>query len=717
MSATPLPAMARDRRREHALERLFATPLLQALDARGRRELSQVASWRVLSAGALVFRRGEPGDEMFFLMRGSVSLQSEGADDKAVYPGSWLGEEALVGVPRRCSARTTAACTLVGLPVSLMRRLAARAGADAAIRRQEADIVAAIAYERLGHTTLGKVLSEDERHEWAASTLLRRLAPDEVLFRPGEPARASWLVIAGTVRLERPATATGPHTVEPDSLTRLAPGTLFGMTDLVATRPRADLAVADEPSVLLGIAAPTLLAALLGRPGAAKQQADEESRRPTLPAGATPRDGRYGVARSLLLIDQEACVHCGHCVDRCGARHGLPRLDREEILTTGDDGRRWLTPRACHHCVQPLCLVDCPTGAIERDSDGRVTIRASACTGCGACVKACPWDNIALAPSDAIASVRDSSPEFDAIAVKCDLCIGYESPACVDACPTDAIFRVNAAQDSVPRARPNALGPSAWGWRKTAAIACLSVGISCGAVWAHERGVWFPWQVHARVFGALSLASMFGAFGHAGLKRLATARLPRPAVALPWHMVLGAVALVTAVGHSGIRITWSAAGGAQLALFASVAMGVIGASFYRCLPPRYAALVSSADGARERDREAWIERLYEVLSGASREVKKAACEQLLPYAFSFGGGLRMLLSGRNVEAELGRVGTASPAYVRADATWQALTLLCVEIRAASARHISRQLLAAWLPLHIVASVVALVLAVVHVVTP
>jgi len=663
----------------------------------------------------LLFRAGDPGDEMFFLMRGSVSAQSAGGEVTKVHPGSWLGEDALVGVPRRSSAQATEACTVIGLPVSLMRRLAARAGADAAIRRREADIVATIAYEGLGRTNLGKVLSEDERREWAASTLLRRLGPDEVLYRPGEPARNLWLVIAGTVRLERPVAATSARTVPYDSLTRLAPGTLFGMTDLVLTPVRKDLAVADEPSVLLGIAAPTLLAALLGRPGAAKQQADEESRRAKPPAGATPRDGRYGVARSLLLIDQEACVHCGHCVDRCASRHGVPRLDREEKLTTGDDDRRWLTPRACHHCAQPLCLADCPTGAIERDSDGRVTIRASACTGCGACVKACPWDNITLAPTDAVPSIRGVTSEFEAVAVKCDLCVGYEAPACVEACPTAAIFRVNAAQDSAPETRLNPLRRGALGWRKIAATATLSLGLGCGAVWAHERGVWFPWQVHAQVFGALCLTSMFGAFAHAGVKRLATARLPRPAVALPWHMMLGGVALVTAVAHSGIRITWSAAGGAQLALFASVAIGAIGAVLYRYLPPRYADLVSSADGARELDREAWAERLYDALSGASPEVKKAAREQLLPYAFSFRGGLSMLLSGRNVEAELGRVGPRAATHGRDDATSQALTLLCVEIRAASARRISRRLLAAWLPFHIVASAIALVLAVVHVV--
>ncbi|MFH1086149.1 MAG: 4Fe-4S binding protein, partial [Chloroflexota bacterium] len=47
------------------------------------------------------------------------------------------------------------------------------------------------------------------------------------------------------------------------------------------------------------------------------------------------------------------------------------------------------------------------------------------CTGCGACVAACPFDAIVLA-------------EGCAVAVKCDTCDG--SPACVESCPRGALI-------------------------------------------------------------------------------------------------------------------------------------------------------------------------------------------------------------------------------------------------------------------------------------
>src|SRR3954451_11890706 len=97
-------------------------------------------------------------------------------------------------------------------------------------------------------------------------------------------------------------------------------------------------------------------------------------------------------------------------------------------------------------------MVDCPTGAIGRDPGGEVFIREALCTGCGACAKACPWDNIQMAarpataarPGGAGASLMSGYAE---LAVKCDLCRGYEGPACVQACPTGSIFRLNPSEE------------------------------------------------------------------------------------------------------------------------------------------------------------------------------------------------------------------------------------------------------------------------------
>ena len=98
-------------------------------------------------------------------------------------------------------------------------------------------------------------------------------------------------------------------------------------------------------------------------------------------------------------------------------------------------------PNTCQHCKNAACMVDCPTGAIGRDVGGEVVIREDLCTGCGSCAKACPWENISIAPRNGALSL---SPN---IAVKCDLCSGYDAPACVQGCPTEAIFRIEPQRD------------------------------------------------------------------------------------------------------------------------------------------------------------------------------------------------------------------------------------------------------------------------------
>ncbi|MBT7130891.1 MAG: 4Fe-4S dicluster domain-containing protein, partial [Planctomycetes bacterium] len=103
---------------------------------------------------------------------------------------------------------------------------------------------------------------------------------------------------------------------------------------------------------------------------------------------------------------------------------------------------------ACMHCCDPVCLAGCPTGAIHRErSSGNVIIQESTCIGCATCVESCPYDNIRTV------EIRDSvgRPIIDTTsgnpilkATKCDLCIDQPSgPACVNACPHDALHRVN----------------------------------------------------------------------------------------------------------------------------------------------------------------------------------------------------------------------------------------------------------------------------------
>lgn len=86
---------------------------------------------------------------------------------------------------------------------------------------------------------------------------------------------------------------------------------------------------------------------------------------------------------------------------------------------------------ACHHCVEPGCMLGCPVLAYDKDPlTGIVRHLDDQCIGCSYCILKCPYD----------------VPKYSAkrgIVRKCDMCQGRlaegEAPACVQACPNEAI--------------------------------------------------------------------------------------------------------------------------------------------------------------------------------------------------------------------------------------------------------------------------------------
>lgn len=140
-------------------------------------------------------------------------------------------------------------------------------------------------------------------------------------------------------------------------------------------------------------------------------------------------------------VDLDACSGCEACVVACGRLNGLDdgRSFRSTGVLTGPSGgghdgqapvQRTVTT-ACHHCEDPSCLTGCPADAYEKDPvTGVVRHLDDQCIGCRYCTLTCPYD----------------VPAFDAdrgIVRKCDLCHDRlaegEAPACVSACPTQAI--------------------------------------------------------------------------------------------------------------------------------------------------------------------------------------------------------------------------------------------------------------------------------------
>ena len=162
-----------------------------------------------------------------------------------------------------------------------------------------------------------------------------------------------------------------------------------------------------------------------------------------------PGDGeQYAFEVSL-----DRCTGCKACVSAC---HSLNGLDDHEAwrdvgtLLGGSDSPGWqqTVTTACHHCEDPGCMNGCPVGAYEKDKEtGIVRHLDDQCIGCSYCILKCPYD----------------VPKYSkkrGIVRKCDMChqrlAEGEAPACVQACPTEAIriVKVTTQKGDGQNARP-----------------------------------------------------------------------------------------------------------------------------------------------------------------------------------------------------------------------------------------------------------------------
>ena len=138
----------------------------------------------------------------------------------------------------------------------------------------------------------------------------------------------------------------------------------------------------------------------------------------------------------MIIVDPKKCSGCRLCEVNCSLVHEGKFNPRKARLRV----RRTIYPKfditinICRQCENAPCQKICPAAAINRNAKTDVLeVDEKLCSGCMACVEACPFSALFTHPEKA-------SP------FKCDLCHG--SPACTRNCPTKALTLADAANPS-----------------------------------------------------------------------------------------------------------------------------------------------------------------------------------------------------------------------------------------------------------------------------
>jgi formate dehydrogenase iron-sulfur subunit len=194
-----------------------------------------------------------------------------------------------------------------------------------------------------------------------------------------------------------------------------------------------------------------------------------------------------------ILVDVTRCTGCERCCQACVQANGKDpsAADRDRALVRDGlsanrplavlpAGRGRFARRSCLHCLEPSCAAACLVGAIEKTPEGAVVYQPDKCIGCRYCMLACP-----------IHVPRYQWDKAVPYMVKCTMCIerlraGEERPACVAACPNQALVFGERA-DLVARAHdlvrvasgrylPRVWGEEEWGGTSVLYVSDVDLG-------------------------------------------------------------------------------------------------------------------------------------------------------------------------------------------------------------------------------------------------
>lgn len=324
--------------------------------------------------------------------------------------------------------------------------------------------LAASAIEQISRSAIFESYGDFNWDQSFKSTLQQdiseRILAEPLIARQGDYVDGLLLVRNGFARLSR------RHGDGHQTIAYLGKGQSFGLRELahnwktqeqrpwlLSLRAVGHVDVIRIPSsVIESLVLPTVIESQLPPPLPTHLAVEQTTNRrmSQRPEGMDPGLLEFLVEKRMIngtqamMIDLDRCTRCDDCVRACATTHD----NNPRFVRTGQKYDHWMIANACMHCLDPVCMIGCPTGAIGRESEsGNVTINDRTCIGCKTCANSCPYNNIQMVE----VNDRQGRPIIDresslpiVKATKCDLCSDQPGgPACQQACPHEALVRID----------------------------------------------------------------------------------------------------------------------------------------------------------------------------------------------------------------------------------------------------------------------------------
>jgi len=477
---------------------------------------------------------------------------------------------------------------------------------------------------------------------------------------------------------------------------------------------------------------------------------------------------------NVLVMDMDLCIRCGNCSLACHKVHGQSRLLRRGIqierpVALGKKRlQHALVPQVCMHCADPECLTGCPTGSIFRDSIGHIDIDPHTCIGCFDCATQCPYDAITMVPrtppqpdNSFTSKLRNAfsfriappvTPEAsdDPVAIKCNLCedtplnpAGAKRKAysCEENCPTGALVRVDpieyfseigSSQGFVFRDQTHAVGrnihksdPLARAWHVGGTIVTIlaAIALTWGLLkFGFDTVLAGSWLTMRWLTGLVGLVGVVVVMSYPFRKKLYRRRAGALRYWMLAHAYVGAIAGVMLLFHSGPRTGGLLTTLLYVAFDLTILSGLVGVITYGVVPRIMTRiegeplLVEDLEGRRKELRSD-LRSIYEKSDGW---LKEELSDRVYPRFLGWGFLWRQIWRREELKGLLAQARQEFKDWTTRLTTDEERDLLisavetAVTLRRVDALLALHWLLKFWIPMHIGATAIMLVLLAVHV---